>query len=315
VSTCVEAIREQPFVACRALRPSPALAEYVRGYQYWDSFTVQPSLQPFAVSVFPLVTFHLRERGNAFEYATKRTRVLPRCIMVGPCDYRVADVVDVGHMVRFTVVFHPTGLFRLLRISPWDVRNCAYDCEEVLGARISELHARLTETSGPEQMVAAVEHVLLAACRTALPRSEMHSAAATLLSSHGGAHLFAVMDSLGVSDSSWRRHFIDEIGVTPKRYSRMLRFRHALALKRAFVDRPWTQICLDAGYYDQAHFIADCRALVGCSPSRFMRELAAVPEAITAAWYGPEVDPSNRTAFTARGGALDRERSRSEARS
>lgn len=259
--------------------PSPALAEYVRSYEYSESLALEAAKHPFAVSVFPLLTFFLGEPVRAFEYAPRQMRTLPRAIVVGPCDHRVAEVVRVGHLVHFTVAFQPTGFFRLFGVSPWDVRNLAYDCRDVLGERVGGLHARLRDATCPEQMVAVVEEVLLQACMRASPRSSMQWAADALLKSKGRVDLLALADSLGLSDSSWRRHFSCEIGVTPKRYLRMLRFRHAIASKRARPERHWTQICLDAGYYDQAHFIADCQALVGCAPSRFMRELAAVPRA------------------------------------
>lgn len=70
----------------------------------------------------------------------------------------------------------------------------------------------------------------------------------------------------------------------------MLRFQHAVAIKRASPDRTWTEICLDAGYYDQAHLIADFHEIGRATPSRFMRELAVVPDAIATAMYQPLAD-------------------------
>lgn len=308
MSTKIEASARQRALSYRRLPPSPALAEYVRSYHYVEPLAGEAAAHPFAVSIFPLVGFFVREPCKAFEYSLGQTRVLPRTIAVGPCDHRVADVLNLGHLTHFTVVFQPTGFFRLFRVSPWEVRNYAYDCGDVLGERIAGLHARLCEAMCPEQMVAAVEDALLGACTNALPRSPMHSAATVLLRSKGKADLFAVTDSLGLSDSSWRRHFSTEIGVTPKRYLRMLRFRHAIALKRRSAEKLWTQICLEAGYYDQAHFISECQALVGSSPSQFMRELAAIPEPMAAAWYGPGSSlPGERTLATARASRARRE--------
>ncbi len=291
----LERVAGTEFHTHRRLPPSPALAQYVRCYEYTESMAADVRAYPFAVSVFPLLCFHLRERCRVFEYAPGQTRVLPRAIAVGPCDHRVADVLHVGHLMHFSVVFQPTGFFRLFRISPWEVRNCAYDCTDVLGEHSARLHTRLCEAASPKPMVRAVEELLLEHCERAAPRSGIHSAAEALLHSKGRADLFTLADSLGLSDSSWRRHFSNEIGATPKRYSRMLRFRHAIALKRIFAERSWTQVCLEAGYYDQAHFIADCQALVGSAPSSFMRELATVPETIGAMLYGPVAAvPTNR---------------------
>lgn len=295
MSATMEASDEQRALPYRRLAPCPALAEYVRGYHYSEPFSTHAAAHPFAVSVFPLLGFFLREQCQAFEYSRGETRLLPRTIAVGPCDHRVADVLNVGQLTHFSVVFQPTGFFRLFRVSPWEVRNFAYDCREVLGEAIAGLHGRLCEATRPEQMVAVVEEALLRVRKNALPRSPMQSAATIFLRSKGRAELPAVADSLGLSDSSCRRHFSSEVGVTPKRYLRMLRFRHAIALKRCSADESWTQVCLEAGYYDQAHFIAECQALVGSSPCRFMRELDALPKAMAAAWYGRDARSRART--------------------
>jgi AraC-like DNA-binding protein len=287
---------EQQLLTYRRLLPSPVLAGYVRGYEYTELQDADGPPYPFAVSVFPALCFFLREQPKAFEYATQYTRVLPPAVAVGPCDRRVADVLRFGRFASFTVAFRPTGFFRLFGVSPWEIRNCAYDLRDVLGKHISALHEPLSNATSPEQMSATIDEVLIEISRRALPRSGVEWAAEALLHSKGRADLLAMPNSLGLSDSSWRRHFTCEIGVTPKRYLRMVRFRHALALKRGYGGRPWTQVCLEAGYYDQAHFIAECQSIVGCTPSRFLRELAVLPEPWVTAVYGAAAGaPSGRS--------------------
>ena len=287
MSANMKASSEPQLLTYRRLLPRPDLAEYVRNYEYTELQAGDGPPYPFAVSVFPAVCFFLRGRPKAFEYATGRTRVLPPAVALGPCDHRVADVHNAGRLVSFTIAFRPTGFFRLFHVSPWEIRNYAHDLRDVLGERICALHALLSDATRLERMAAVIDEALLEDSTRALPRSGVEWAAEALLHSKGRADLLATAGSLGLSDSSWRRHFTCEIGVTPKRYLRMVRFRHALALKRGYGRRPWTEVCLEAGYYDQAHFIAECQATVGCTPSKFLRELALVPEPWVTAVYGP----------------------------
>jgi AraC-like DNA-binding protein len=143
-------------------------------------------------------------------------------------------------------------------------------------------------------MVGAAEDVLLNKTATALPRSQMQHAARQILRKKGMSDLAAISSSLGLSESSWRRHFITEIGVAPKRYVRMLRFQHAVALKRGNPIRAWTDVGLEAGYYDQAHLIADFHGITRTNPSQFMRELGAVPGPLTGLTYDAIGDGPNR---------------------
>ncbi len=275
-----EAEDRHKWLVRKRIQPSRALAEYVRCHDYHEIAARSGGIRPFAVALFPSLTFYLGVRGEAFEYSTRRTRVLPRVIALGPCDHRVADLIDTGHNRNFTVVFEPTGFFRLFHLSPAEILNYAYDCRDVLGEDIAGLHDRLCETSEPQEMVRIVEAVLLQRLATASPRSAMQRAAGMLFHDPGISNLSVVASSLGLSDRSWRRHFVSEIGVTPKRYLRMLRFRRAVSLKRESPDLSWTRVCLEAGYYDQSHFIAEFREMGGAAPSEFMREFDAVPDHI-----------------------------------
>ena len=63
--------------------------------------------------------------------------------------------------------------------------------------------------------------------------------------------------------------FTAEVGLTPKVFSRLRRFRRALD---RVADRPavdWTVIALECGYYDQAHFIHDFRSFAGMTPTAY----------------------------------------------
>jgi AraC-like DNA-binding protein len=53
------------------------------------------------------------------------------------------------------------------------------------------------------------------------------------------------------------------VGVTPKEYLRIVRFQRALAAIKARSDT-LGRLAHRHGYYDQAHMIADFRALAGC---------------------------------------------------
>jgi AraC-like DNA-binding protein len=63
------------------------------------------------------------------------------------------------------------------------------------------------------------------------------------------------------------RLFRESIGVGPKTYCRIVRFKGALRALRRWPPRDLVQTALDAGYYDQAHFIHEFKAFYGSCPS------------------------------------------------
>jgi len=55
--------------------------------------------------------------------------------------------------------------------------------------------------------------------------------------------------------------------MTPKVFARTIRFDRALVARRNAPNRLWTDIIHEFGYFDQAHFIRECRAFAGLPPS------------------------------------------------
>jgi AraC-like DNA-binding protein len=71
---------------------------------------------------------------------------------------------------------------------------------------------------------------------------------------------------VGVSERHLRRAFGEVVGLTPKEYLRVARFRRALRHARRAHGSSWTRIAHEHGYYDQAHLNAEFRALAGRAP-------------------------------------------------
>lgn len=82
-----------------------------------------------------------------------------------------------------------------------------------------------------------------------------------------------VAAELGVTTRHLRRAFLEHVGVGPKEFARAARLRRALHLVGRAPD--WSRIAIDAGYFDQAHLIAEFHALIGCTPTAYLRSRAA----------------------------------------
>jgi AraC-like DNA-binding protein len=104
------------------------------------------------------------------------------------------------------------------------------------------------------------------------PRAQLVLDAADRLT-HASVNAVAV--DLDVSERHLRRVFRETLGVSPKTFARLARFRHALRAAREDDDASWADIAAAAGYYDQAHLIADFRVIAGVTPRALLDELRA----------------------------------------
>lgn len=87
----------------------------------------------------------------------------------------------------------------------------------------------------------------------------------------GRLRIVALASLLGVSRRRLERAFVRELGISPKRYARILRLNVVLASVATEERARITQLALDAGYFDEAHLLRDFRALAGRRPRNSRR--------------------------------------------
>jgi len=99
-----------------------------------------------------------------------------------------------------------------------------------------------------------------------------------LVASGGQARVEPLMDETGWSRRVVTVRFRTQLGVSPKAYARVLRFKRAVALLDGVRSgRTMADVAIECGYYDQSHCTRDFVALAGCSPSALMAESTGEP--------------------------------------
>jgi AraC-like DNA-binding protein len=119
-----------------------------------------------------------------------------------------------------------------------------------------------------EQLLRRLPAAPVAAGGDALVRHAL----AALDASHGGLRIEELAARLGVSRQHVAAQFRDKVGLSPKLYARICRFRRATAaLAAAAPERApdWARLALDCGYFDQSHLIHDFQEFAGSAPERF----------------------------------------------
>jgi len=145
---------------------------------------------------------------------------------------------------------------------------------DALWGRGSSLETRLGEAHGDAERVSLLEAALVQ--RIADERNSRGGAvdlagiAACALARRGLLTVAQLADAAGVSRQHLTRLFREEVGVTPKLYCRLARFRAGLAYARANSD--WADVAARLGYADQSHLIAEFREFSGLTPGRIAHE-------------------------------------------
>ncbi len=93
------------------------------------------------------------------------------------------------------------------------------------------------------------------------------------------AGLRALARHAGTPERTLQRRFRAEVGLGPKGYQRVVRFRRAFALVSAAPESGLAAAAHRAGYYDQAHLNRDFRRFAGAPPRSFFRSSPSLARA------------------------------------
>ncbi|MBK8708500.1 MAG: AraC family transcriptional regulator [Flavobacteriales bacterium] len=125
----------------------------------------------------------------------------------------------------------------------------------------------LRDASDPQARIQCIERFLLANLRRPALDEEMVRSATTIMEAKGSRRVQELADALSMSRRQYLRRFQDTMGVDPSLFTQLVRFQSTFEAMDLHGEAPdWPAIALDAGYYDQAHFINAFRSFTGLSP-------------------------------------------------
>ena len=174
-----------------------------------------------------------------------------------------------GHFRVLGIRLQPGGAFMVCGGSLRDLTDQSLDFGSVIGSSARRLAERLADARNGTDRVAIAMSWVRTRVTQGPQRDPLVAAAQHAIERSGGAASIAMLDELcGRSRSRFAALFVDSIGVTPKRYSRIVRFSRALSMLDA-TQSSLLQIAADAGYYDQPHFNAEFREHAGLTPGAY----------------------------------------------
>jgi AraC-like DNA-binding protein len=115
-----------------------------------------------------------------------------------------------------------------------------------------------------------------------------------ILDRKGVVQIQDLFTEFGISKVTLNNHFVRKMGLSPKKVSRIWRLNYFLQLQKDVPHFNLTQLCLEAGYYDQAHFIKEFRGFFNHSPQDLLREnsqLLRISQEIIARRFTNQYDP------------------------
>lgn len=150
------------------------------------------------------------------------------------------------------------------------LRNRSVLLADLWGPSVHALRDDLVDAATPHARLLRLEAYLMARLALARPAdAAVMQAVAALRQDPGAGGVAPVQRASGLGPTRFIARFEQQVGLTPKRFARVLRF-HAL-LERVARQWPddWALAAAEAGYADQSHLIHEFRRIAGFTPTAY----------------------------------------------
>jgi AraC-like DNA-binding protein len=176
-------------------------------------------------------------------------------------------------IVEIGAYFRPVRARCFLETPARELTDRILPLSDFWGTSSVSLETRIAEARSDEQRVNQLERALLqrlsfsSGHRSAV---DLPALAAFVHQSRGAVTVAELADSAGVSRQHLGRIFHEEVGMPPKLFCRLARFRAALACAARDGNDDGAGLAAELGYVDQSHMIAEFREFSGLTPKPLM---------------------------------------------
>ena len=182
-------------------------------------------------------------------------------------------VIDAGRGTPMLVVrFKPGGLWPFFGFPSAELNDVVLPLTDIWGRPFRDLHEQLLEAPTATARFAVLERELIRIGGARLnPDPFVGYAARTLWYQNKPPSMKALASKLGYSQKHMIAIFDKHVGLSPKRYARVMRFQRVIHALERDETPSWSMLAQEFGYYDQAHLINDFKAFAGMTPTHYLR--------------------------------------------
>ena len=252
------------------IQPSALLSRFVRFFWVLESNSPNYTHRSMA-DVCSEFVFHYNGQFN--EINEDKTETASFTAFQGPSNrvrrFRINKCFGI-----FGVYLFPYSIPVLFGIPATELLNQMPDLATLFGKPGEELEYKIMVAASNEERVAIVTTFLEERIKKNYqdPNAAM-SSIQTIIKSKGQVKIEMVAREHFLSERQFERKFKEYSGLSPKLFSRIVRF-HSACSHFADNTKSLTEIAYESGYYDQSHFIHDFKEFSGVQPKHYFAGMA-----------------------------------------
>lgn len=171
------------------------------------------------------------------------------------------------------IEFHPGGLYPFIRIDQFELVDSSFSLNDLDKTLTQTLENVLLKSVNIEALVEAIDRIFIARLPDYSTGRDISTCMNSIVKQHGNISVRDLSSEFCYSEKHIRRLFLNRVGSSPKMFSRIVRVNYALRLMQN-QPQSFTNIAVQAGFFDQPHFIHDFKAICGLTPQEYIQKIS-----------------------------------------
>jgi AraC-like DNA-binding protein len=250
----------------RQVLPSSGLKRYIEYFWIVESEDSFPVVQKIIPDGFTEVIFHY---GDPYEINIRKAwEVQPKSVVAGQIK-KFFFLKNTGRSKVVGIKFKPAALAQIFGLDMGLITDNVIALQECQNDNLTALGLKVRGLSNYDSAIQVISNYL----DELIPEHKVgelaiERAVGMIFQTKGIISVNELCKKLFLTERQLERTFKFYIGLSPKFYSRVIRFHQIFKLMKE-QDKSWISLALEAGYYDQSHFIRNFKSFTGDDPTQY----------------------------------------------
>ena len=183
---------------------------------------------------------------------------------------RPLNFITTGSVDLFGVRFRPGGLSEFLGLDAAELTDAQADLGNFWGSSAEDAWHRLGEATTANRIWLLREMLDTRANGRLQPNPFIHHCVTRIEAARGGVRIGDLEKSTGLSTRQLERQFARYLGISPKIFARVVRFKGVAAMASNPEAPDWVTLAADFGFADQPHLVREFKAFSGLTPTDYL---------------------------------------------
>lgn len=178
-----------------------------------------------------------------------------------------------SYLILLLIQLSPYGLYQITRQSQVEFAGKRLSLADIDNELFNSLYQAFIMSKNTIELINTCEKILYSRMEKPLISDALLLATSVISDSHGQVQVKEVACKSGYSERHLNRLFLTQIGMNIKNYARLTRFNYVL---KHIQKSPcfFSALSQQAGYFDQAHFDKDFKAISGVTPQKYLKTMS-----------------------------------------